>query len=271
MLFIDISNNPSYDIFHLFAENIRAQKSTWFVADIFLKEIFDTYTSMRDKALHEQKVKGKNQAKVVVPYMYHHYNVERFTTGNITSMSSSPLARILNNLIEAVNEYQILSRFIVIVPDLDILKSIKHYDYGVSKIIGSGLEWLVQEIDRLITTKKIDLARIWPGVVIASEPKVIWITMMGHPQPSRILALRKKFNAILEETLFGSRGMNIANLQLELRHEHFDRSNYLMAEGRIYFWKNIDKLLEKFDLHKIELIPRPIISEGDRGRPKKGA
>ena len=63
--------------------------------------------------------------------------------------------------------------------------------------------------------------------------------------------------------------MYIANPQLELRREHFDNSNYLVAEGRLYFWRNVDKLLEKFDLHKIELIPRPIISECKKAMPKK--
>ena len=174
------------------------------MGDLFLKEVFDSFVSMRDKALHEQKMVGKSHSTAIIPYMFRYYNVKKFIPGNIASMSTSPVARILNNLIKAVNENQLLPHFIIIVPDWDILKSIKYYDYGVSKIIGSTLEWLVREIDRLITTKKIDLAKIRPGAVISSEPKIIWITMLGRPYPSRVLALRKKFNAILEETLFSS-------------------------------------------------------------------
>ena len=139
-------------------------------------------------------------------------------------------------------------------------------------MIGANLEWLVREMDRLVTTKKLDLHKLRPGSVVATEPKIIWITMIARPAPSRVLALKKKFNAILEETLFESRGMYILNANQNLNATHFDRSNQLMANGKTTYWQNIDQAIQLFDNHKgPSLKPEPVISAAPaKKEPKFG-
>ena len=128
-----------------FVANIKAQRNLWFVGDAFLNEIFDEFTMMRDRAVADKKP---------IPYLFDHYNVDRFTPGQIQRMCTSPMARILNCLIEPINNLHMLLRFIVIIPDWDIVKVINYQDYGVSRIIGACIEWLVREVDRAVTAKK---------------------------------------------------------------------------------------------------------------------
>ena len=109
--------------------------------------------------------------------------------------------------------------------------------------------------------KKLDLHNIRPGAVVTSEPKVILIKMVARPAPSRILALRKKFNAILEETLYKTSGMYIMDAGIHLNAAHFNRSNYLVSNGKITYWQTVDDIISEFDIHKgPKLKPEPVIS-----------
>ena len=210
---------------------MKAQRNAWLVGDNFLKQIHNTFLAMRDQARAERKP---------VPYIFDNYNVDFKIPGSIAAQSSSAIACILNNLIDAINREQLLPRFIIICPDWNILQAINYYDLGVSKIIGANLEWLIREVDPIIPTKKIELKAKQSGAVFYTEPKIVWIHMITCPYPSRVLALRKKFNAILEETLSKTRGMFIMDVQDKISSCFFDRANYLTATRRMTYWKNVD-------------------------------
>ena len=164
------------------------------MGDQFLKDVFPAYPAIKEQAIQNKNIPG-------IPAIYLNYNMTKFTPDSIGQMCSSVLARILNRLIDAINIHHILPRFIVIMPDWDILWNINYFDFGVSRIIGDCLEWLVREIDRIITTKKLDVSRKCVGAVMPTEPKIMWFAMIAHPSPSHLLALQRKFNVVLEETL----------------------------------------------------------------------
>ena len=220
------------------ADNIKAQKSTWFIRDHFIKKNFPAFTTMRERA----KVKGSAK-----PYLFRNFNIDAFHPGVIRAMTTnSLLTHILNSLIYAVNQQQILWRMLIIVPEWDI----NYFDYGISKIIGANIEWLVREVDRLIRTKKMDLQQKRQGAIVHSETKKIWVKMIQRPNPSRVLALCHKFNAILEETLYKTPGMYILGVDEYLNASHFDQSNYLLEHGKTTYWHSIDKALKQFDNHE---------------------
>ena len=197
-----------------------------------------------------------------IPYLFNNYNVDAFHPGIIGSSTNSPLTRILNSLVYAVNKHHLLPRFIIMITDWDIIKAINYYDFGISKIIGANLEWLINEVDRLICTKKIDLFNEREGSVMPTAPKVLWIRMIPRPAPSRVLALRRKYNAILEETLCHTRGgMYILDAHDDLNGLHYDRVNQLLETGKTTYWKSIDTSIKDFDRHKgPNLKPNPVIS-----------
>ena len=191
----------------------------------------------------------RNQAKEerrTAPYLFDYYNINAFMSGTISSVIQNPMVKMVNCIVEAINHFQLLPRFIIIIPDQDVVAAIKYYDYGISKIIQRCMEWMVREVDRMISTRKEDLWDKRPGAICPLEPKVVWIKMLEKPAQSRIMAVRNKFNAILEEILCRYRLMYIAGIQLE--HMHFDRNNSLYPTGKIRYWKDLDAIMKKFDL-----------------------
>ena len=116
---------------------------------------------------------------------------------------------------QAINKYHILPRFVVVMTDWDVLKSINFFQYGISKIIGMCLEWIMREMDHAVKVKKEDLRMKKPGAVTSLEPKFIWIKMIDQPSTGKIMGQRLKFNAVLEETLFNTRSMYIMKIDGE--------------------------------------------------------
>ena len=98
------------------------------------------------------------------------------------------------------------------------------------------------------------------GSVAVNEPKLIWVKALEVPQVSREhLLVREKFNHILEETLCNRKNSFILEVT-GIKTSHFDMSHYLLAEGRIKFWQEVDERICKFDRKLISLKPSKIIS-----------
>ena len=68
-----------------------------------------------------------------------------------------------------------LPRFIIVVPDWDIVKYVGHYKYGVTIITKKIVRWMVTNMSRSIQTHKDDLSRTKKGAVTPSEPKFVWV------------------------------------------------------------------------------------------------
>ena len=239
----------------LFSDDVPCQKSAWFVGKQFLKEIFNTFLAMAAKA---------KRSELPLPYLFDYYNILECTSNLTATSEKSSIAKIYNNMMERINEKHLLPRFIVVMPDWNILQEIKFDDYGVSKIIANNIEWLVFEIESAIARKKKELSKIRKGTVAFSEPKVVWLKMIARPLPSRVLALRRKFNVILEETLCNTDGMRIIDVQDSIKRMHFDHSNKLTSDGRIAYWRAVDQHMKKLDQHKEEYYPTPVVSEAQK-------
>ena len=170
----------------------------------------------------------------------------------------NPLVSIVNCFAEALNRFHLLPRFVVIIPDQDIIRAINYFDYRISKIIQRCIEWMVKELDRFIAARKDELTKKQPGAVVNLEPKVIWLKMLDRPGTSRIMSIREKFNAILEETLFKYHQTYIAEMKLE--GMHFDPNNNLFPTGQVCYWRELDSILKAFDCQYVSLKPDPKIT-----------
>ena len=143
---------PSHTItiFHRFIiiDNIRAQRNVWIIGDEFLRRNYQGYPALRTDAL-------KNDT--ASPYLFSNYNVSTFTTND--KRMKNPMVKIVNGLVEAFNKYHTMPRFIIVMPDWDILKFINFYEFGVSKIIGTMMVWLVEAIADAIDGKKANMKK----------------------------------------------------------------------------------------------------------------
>ena len=119
------------------------------IGDSFLKEVSPTLTAMKNQAVQLNRRQ---------PYLHEYYNVETFTYNGNGGLRSV-LARINNAIVYALNNDEKLPRYIMLIPDKDLIEvAVKeHHDCGLKGMLGYFLDWLLKNININIETCKQDL------------------------------------------------------------------------------------------------------------------
>ena len=184
MQFINTSDN--------LRKNIQAEKDMWLIGASFLQEVYSTLADMKTQASNQ---------KQPMPYIFEYYNVSSYTQHPFTA-PKNVLLQMTNELVKGLNEHVRLPRMIVVIPDWDILRFIDHFAYGVSTVTGICLHWVINNMEHYIEARKDELRRKKLGAVTPNEPKIIWVMMFNRVNgTSKMLAVRKKYNTVLEELL----------------------------------------------------------------------
>ena len=91
----------------------------------------------------------QRKKEYVPPYIHEQFNVlayyRQFTTG-----IRRCAAQIINSLIEALNECDHLLRYLIIVPDKDLISDIDVFEFRVSKVVSDVVQWMLKEINMFI-------------------------------------------------------------------------------------------------------------------------
>ena len=123
-----------------------------------------------------------NEAKSVnkpPPYMEDKYNVRALYKARSTAVST--VARMLNAVIDAMNEFDRLPKYIVVIPDSDIISYGGVYDDDASVMIYTLLRYLVKNINRKVDDRFEAIYKKKPGAVKAGEPRIAWVKMLDRP------------------------------------------------------------------------------------------
>ena len=214
---------------------MEAINSVWFIGDDFINETYHALQQMKA----ESRVNPSEK-----PYVYTMYNVRCFTSKPACLVQNIP-ARIVNCLIKALNEAFSIPRFIVVVPDWDILRFINHFTYGVEILVQESLDWMIDNMKKVIRDKKDQLFKIHNGSVVSTQPKIIWVKMLQRMRSyEKILTVRGKYNSVLKSTLAEESLHYIIDPNPILRDSaYFARDNHLNSDGSILFWKEIDECI----------------------------
>ena len=205
--------------------------------------------------------RNTSSPKLTTPYMLDQYTVSSHIMGEINGISS-PAARIQNCLIRQLDKCQTLPRFIVFVPDNDIIKSstIDFYDYSTRKMCDEITKWMAEDFINKISKRKSELLKVKGGAVLPGEPKIIFIKMIYRLKKDEVQAVRNHFNAALENSLVEK--LNVFIMSINLPSSCFDHTNCLTAQGQLEFWRNFDGQMRRFDnsdfskrLHSIKQDP----------------
>ena len=148
-------------------------------------------------------------------------------------------------------------------PEMSILKYLAFYDYGSSKIIAKNLHNFVSEVSRVLMTKKEDMRSKRNGSICPSKPKMVWIKLWNQPSKDKVMKLRVKYNAILEETLSNFSYCYILDCEEVVTADKFDRADNFTNQGKVAMWCFIDQQLKAFDRQKITLKPAKVVSEAN--------
>ena len=174
----------------------------------------------------------------------------------------NPFARLYNQLVKALNEEELLPKLVVYLPEKVLIEYIDFFGFGISSILDMTIGWMVTQFNRSIDARFQRLAEIKMGYVREGEPKLIWMKIINSPTHDKALAIRSKFNAMLEEKLSGIKGNYIMDVDAELANQRnfFDRLGNLNEHSKEQFWRALDQQLRHFSRCRDEFKPQPVIS-----------
>ena len=200
--------------------------------------------------------KAAQVRKMTPPYIFQYFNICGLHVSTGSAVKSS--AHLINPLIHVLNEEPHLPKYIVVLPDQDILQLLVKHHSTSALVIGSILHFMIKQMDLFIARRKQDLFHRRPGALSADGllPRFIWIRMLKRPKSlseKDIFSLRGKFNSILKECLLDGNEKSHHIMSIEVDDSKFDLSGMLTSSGKADFWAEVNRALEKFDKGEIML------------------
>ena len=110
-------------------------------------------------------------------YMKEQFEVTGFMNDKSSSLDTNTLSRFRNNFVGAVTDQPVLPKFVVIVPDNDIMKYVWYHKDDVQDGYVRLLKWLMLQYNCMVASVKEDLPT---KAKKANEPIFIWIEPLQH-------------------------------------------------------------------------------------------
>ena len=223
---------------------IQALFDIWFIGDHFVREVYNAFRGIINAA--------KLNKKSWKPYLLDYYNSKGYYYQSNNWLESAT-SWILNKLTEALNENDRLPKYIVMMPDKDIIADLNDFEFGATKNIANLTNWLMRQCEIMVHRKKLQIMEKKPGAVIDNHPTFIYVNMIRrlerYPRNSKmadICKMRSKFNQILNE---GARKQEhkIINLRSCYTIDDFDRWGNLTPKAITAIWHEIDNLMDRYE------------------------
>ena len=180
------------------------------------------------------------------------------------------MTRMVNSLVSALNTMNVLPKWLIVVPEDDLIKNLKFEEYGVSEAYGRIIDWIMVEHNKALTRMKGFL----PHKTKKHQwPLILWIIPTLHTNYDNF-ELRKKFARSLR---IAANNNNVAVLPLRQVWKIYDKNVYSRSQQRYItsglpiLWTAIDRTIKFADqritrnygkaLH--ELFPNDVDEEAD--------
>ena len=151
------------------AENVEAIYDCWILGDEFLKEMMNSLHALCHKA---------KRLNSTPPHIFQTYNVKDYHSGGMYK----GIARMIKPMVEALNDRHRLPRFILVIPDMDILKHLKSHNINTAFVMGSALHYLIRQYDILLERHLQDLTDKKPGALSPVDiTGIVWVRMLRCP------------------------------------------------------------------------------------------
>ena len=186
----------------LIADNVPAFFDIWVVGDHFLDSVVNKWQELQNTSWLDRKNKNKDRPTL---YMADYYNVRPFCYTQTATVKPA-IARIVNSLIDGVNQEHRLPKYLIVVIDWDIIDDLEFFDFGADKCLAVNINWLFKHIDITLRRARLQLTECRPRAVQQDNTKVIFVTMIKrikhYPVNSKIAyvcTMRAKFNELLNK------------------------------------------------------------------------
>ena len=209
----------------------------WFIGDAFLHKNFNGLQALKTEA----KLK-----KDKLPYLYEFYNLSAWFCSQVKT-NVPVIAKLQNSLAAALNEYEHLPKYIVIIPDMDIVQDVNLFQCGVKDALYDNINWLFKQVGKCLITRHEDLMDKNLGSVSQDKTRILWVPMLTRPitedpELAKLWKLCRKYNEILEHHLEVENFMHLIKLPHMEEFSYFDQFGNLTTNGQHSFWKSMNKL-----------------------------
>ena len=131
----------------IFTADVQALRSVWMIGDDFLYRVFPGFQQLKSDCF----VKKED-----LPYLYQYYYLNAWYVKQIQSTVPS-MAKIQNAMAAAFNEFNSLPKYLMILPDKDLIVLVEHYDKGAKQLLMENVCWLIRQIGRALISRHEDL------------------------------------------------------------------------------------------------------------------
>ena len=185
-------------------------------------------------------------------YVRTHYDTAGLCTGSErhSLKGRNVIGHVRNNFVEAINEYTLLPKVVVVVLDNDIVKSTNHYETGAALAMGPQIDWLATELHRITTAHK---ERLPTRARKFRYPQFLWVTAIKHDKFSDN-EFREKFNDGVVSVAALHREMHVLKLH---SWDPMDRNavskRRLNAIGQARYWECVNDAFQAWDKEQMRL------------------
>ena len=150
----------------------------WFIGDHFLQKVYTTLQETINTEIMMKKKKsdpnesmldhrGKPIAESLHLYMNDWYNIKHFHD----SKSEVAIGRMVNALIDGINTEHVLPKYLILIPDTDIINDLNIFEFGAHKGLAMSVNWLTKQVNLVIRRKKLQNLEKKCGSVVQAHPR----------------------------------------------------------------------------------------------------
>ena len=178
-------------------------------------------------------------------YIRAHYDATGFCSPASFKANENIWSRLRNSIVAAINAQVILPKAMIIVLERDAIEAINHTKPGFSILAGKIIEWLFNQIHRLIVAHK----ELLPSRSRKFKyPTILWVSLVKHQDwGSTENEYIDKFNTCLKNTASLFREMEVLDLNLDETNRSFITRRRFNASGLCAFWHGINTAFQTWD------------------------
>ena len=210
----------------------------WIIGDDFVKQTFT------------QCVLTDNNFEF---YIKTQFSLNELSSSKLEQGGGNILSQICNNLIKGINANPLLPKYIVVLIDTDVIKNVAYSNFGLSRIYGIAVEYLVKNFHHIIETHK----EVMPEKAKKQDtPIVIWMSPPGHRNCTDN-SLRTKFATSLAKTIQKFKNMRL----MKIKQWDFNENALVMqtptgyrytSRGLLRYWAAVDSAIKFVDYPEVQ-------------------
>ena len=175
-------------------------------------------------------------------YIKENFEFSAFCNSRFNSANLNMLSRLQNTLAMAMNRTKtgLLPKYILVILDDDLITYLDFKQEGVATLLGSWIEWLVREFNKVIKARKEQV----PMKCKKADTCFYWVAAPTHSNFSKDRNhLRVKYNLSLESVIRGQPNMRVIPLKNDWNSQDGKLviNDKITEMGMTAYWRAIDE------------------------------